>query len=129
MVGILDFFSPIITKVLDFIPDPAQKLAASEQMMAALHQWDADQTQINIAEASNPSIWVSGWRPFIGWMCGAAFAYKFVLQPFMVFIIVLSGVKFDVHSLPILDWGEMSTVLLGLLGLSGMKTFEKLKGV
>lgn len=127
--GIFDVVSPVITKVLNFIPDPAQKLQAQQELMQSLHQWDADQTAINAVEAQNANIFVSGWRPFIGWVCGFAFAYKFVLQPFLVFILIACGSNFDIKLLPVLDWGEMSTVLLGLLGLGGLRTFEKLKGV
>jgi hypothetical protein len=128
-LSIFDAVSPVVNKVLDFIPDPKQKLEAQQQLMAGLMAWDSQQTQINAVEAANSNIFVSGWRPFIGWVCGAAFAYKFVLQPFIIFIILATGSKFDPETLPVLDWTEMSSVLLGLLGLGGLRTFEKIKGV
>lgn len=128
-LSIFDAVTPVITKILDYIPDPQQKLAAQEQLMGALKDWDSQQTAIDIEEAKSSSLFVAGWRPFIGWTCGAAFAYKFVVQPFLVFIIMASGSHFDWHTLPVLDWAEMSSVVFGLLGLSGMKTFEKVKGV
>jgi hypothetical protein len=129
VIPLLDAITPIINKFLAFIPDPEQRLKAQMDLLTSLHQWDSDQAQINAAEAANANIFVSGWRPFIGWVCGAAFAYKFVLQPFLVFIIVALGIRFDVDSLPVLDWSEMSTVLLGLLGLGGLRSYEKVKGV
>lgn len=128
-LSIFDAVTPVITKILDFIPDPAQKLAAQQQLMLALQQWDAQQNEINAEEAKNENIFVSGWRPFIGWICGGAFAYKFVIQPFLIFLLLASHSAFDYHNLPNLDWAEMSSVLLGLLGLGGLRTFEKVKGV
>jgi hypothetical protein len=87
----------------------------------------AGQMEINKAEASSNSLFVAGWRPFVGWVCGAAMAYSFVLQPFLAFTV---GVfKWSLPPLPVLDAGSLMTVLLGMLGLGGMRTFEKLKGV
>lgn len=128
-LSVFDAVTPVITKILDFIPDPAQKLAAQQQLMTSLQAWDLQQVQIDTEEAKSSSIFVSGWRPFIGWICGAAMAYKFIIQPFLVFIIVACGINFDVDMLPKLDWTEMSTVLFGMLGLGGMRTYEKVQGV
>lgn len=126
---IFDAVAPIINKVLAFIPDPQQKLEAQQALMASLMAWDSQQTQIDAAEASNSNLFVSGARPFILWICGFAVAYKFVMQPFLVFIIVACQIKFDIRLLPSLDWSELSSLMFGMLGLSGMRTFEKMKGV
>lgn len=128
-LSVFDAVTPVINKILDFIPDPAQKLAAQQQLMASLQAWDMQQVQIDTAEANNPNLFVSGARPFIMWVCGVAFAYKFIIQPFLIFILIASGSKLDYHLLPVLDWSEMSSVLFGLLGLGGMRTMEKIKGV
>ncbi len=128
-LSIFDAVTPVINKVLDFIPDPQQKLQAQQALMQGLSQWDSQQAAINVEEAKSESVFVAGWRPFLGWTCGAAFAYKFVLQPFLVFIIVACHIQFDIKLLPALDWSEMSTVMLGMLGLGGMRTFEKIQGV
>lgn len=128
-LSIFDAVTPVISKVLAFIPDPQQKLEAQQALMQGLSAWDSQQAAINQAEASSNSIFVAGWRPFLGWTCGAAFAYKFVMQPFLVFIIVACSVKFDVKLLPALDWAEMSTVMFGMLGLTGARTFEKMQGI
>lgn len=128
-LSVFDAVTPVVNKILDFIPDPKQKLDAQMQIMSSLQAWDAQQIQVNAVEAANTNVFVSGWRPFIGWVCGLAFAYKFVIQPFLIFAFVASGSDFDVKALPILDWAEMSTVLLGLLGLGGLRSFEKIKGV
>lgn len=128
-LSVFDAVTPVVEKVLSYIPDPQQKLAAQQQLMTALQQWDSQQTAIDVEEAKNESIFVAGWRPFIGWVCGGSFAYKFVIQPFLIFILIASHSTFDYHLLPNIDWTELSTVLLGLLGLGGMRTFEKLKGI
>ncbi|MEQ1704938.1 MAG: 3TM-type holin [Rickettsiales bacterium] len=81
---------------------------------------------MNKEEATNQNIFVSGWRPFIGWVCGAAFAYHFVIQPILAFIIVNHGGKVE---LPAFDMQSLSTVLMGMLGLGGLRTLEKIKSM
>lgn len=114
-------------KVLDkFIPDPAAKQAAEAELRNSLQQWDKAQTDVNAVEAASRNLWVSGWRPFVGWTCGASFAWNFVLMPVTNFMLVAAG-----HTPVVLnfDMSTLMTVLLGLLGLGGMRTFEKIKGV
>jgi len=88
------------------------------------------QLEVNMKEAMHPSIFVAGWRPWIGWVCGMAFAYTYLLLPFMLFLVFTFGnaemVK-QVAALPELDIMTMMPVLLGMLGLSGMRTTEKIK--
>lgn len=84
------------------------------------------QLEVNKTEAAHDSIFVAGWRPFIGWVCGAAFAYTFVLQPFAVFLVVTA--KWSAPPLPSLDMMPMLTVLGGMLGLGAMRSYEKVKG-
>lgn len=129
IIPLFDAITPVINKVLNFIPDPQQKLEAQQSLLNTIHQWDADQTAINVEEAKSESIFVSGWRPFIGWVCGLAFAYKFIIQPFLIFGLVAYGSTFDYKQLPTLDWSELSMVLMGLLGLGGLRSIEKVKGV
>lgn len=129
---------PIIGNLLDkFFPDPAAAADAKLKLMAMaqngeLAQLDADlkmatgQIEVNKVEAANQSLFVSGWRPAIGWVCGAAFAFKFVLGPLAVVLMAMSGHQI---TLPTFDFTEMSTILLGMLGLGGLRTVEKIKGV
>ncbi|NTU76221.1 MAG: hypothetical protein HGA90_00140 [Alphaproteobacteria bacterium] len=84
------------------------------------------QIDVNKIEAGSEKMFVSGWRPWIGWVCGAAFAYHFVVQPFLAFVLAASG---HAITLPGFDMDALSTVLLGLLGLGGLRSFEKVKGV
>jgi hypothetical protein len=116
-------------KILDkFVPDPAQKDQAANELRSALLAWDQAQTDVNAAEAQNPNLFVAGWRPAVGWVCASAFAYKFILMPFLVFLAVGCGVDIPLNKLPVLDWTELSGVLLGILGLGGLRTYEKIKG-
>jgi hypothetical protein len=129
---------PLLGGLLDkLFPDPAAANAAKLQVMqmaqnGELAQLNADlqlatgQIDVNKSEASNSSLFVSGWRPFVGWICGAAFAFKFIGGPSAVFIAAYFGHPI---TLPIMDFTEMSTILLGMLGISGLRTIEKVKGV
>ena len=83
------------------------------------------QTKINEIEAASQDKFVSRWRPSIGWICGAAYAYHFILQPFMVFLLVISGDAGIVKDLPSIPVAELSVVLMGLLGLGAMRSYEK----
>lgn len=79
------------------------------------------QGEINKLEAQHRSIFVAGWRPFIGWVCGVALAYNFIIRDILIFI------NPEWSALPPLQMGELMTVLLGMLGLGGLRTYEKLK--
>jgi len=121
-----------VTGLLDkFIEDKDQKarLAHDIATMAEKHAHEAAmaQTDINKAEAQHRSIFVAGWRPFIGWTCGFALAYHFVVAPLILFGAGWAGA--EIPELPQFDMDSLMTVLLGMLGLGGMRTFEKAKGL
>ena len=128
---------PAISELLDkIIPNPeerekakielikSERAADIEQLRLALSA-DHMQAEINREEAKHPDIFVAGWRPFIGWVCGIAFSYHFVLQPILAFII--ANLNNGKVSLPNFDMNELSTVLMGILGLGGLRTLEKIK--
>jgi hypothetical protein len=79
------------------------------------------QAEINKMEAQHRTIFVAGWRPFIGWVCGVALAYNFVLRDMLVWYMGAETAP------PALQMEHLMTVLIGMLGLGGMRTFEKLK--
>jgi len=128
---------PLLANLLDRIfPDPkvaadakleVMKLAQSGELaqLNANVQLATGQADINKAEASNASLFVSGWRPFVGWICGAAFAFKFIGGPAAF---VLSQWAGHPITLPVFDFTEMSTILMGMLGLGALRTVEKVKG-
>jgi len=115
-------------KVLDRVfPDPTQQAAARLELLKLQQSGEltqiAGQMDINKAEAASSSVFVSGWRPAIGWICGVGFAVQFVIGPLAEWGSALYGhpVKF-----PQMDTGTMMPLLLGMLGLGGLRTAEKL---
>ena len=77
------------------------------------------QTKINEAEAGHRTLFVAGWRPFIGWVCGTALLYNFILRDLLIFA------NPNWSELPALQMQELFSILFGMLGLKGLRTFEK----
>ena len=121
-----------VTGLLDkFIEDKDQKaqLAHDISTMAQRHALELakGQLEINKAEAQSRNIFVAGWRPFIGWTCGLAMFWHFVGVPITLFFVGWFAV--EIPELPQFDMNSLMTVLLGMLGLGGLRTFEKTKGI
>jgi hypothetical protein len=121
-----------VTGLLDkFIEDKDQKAALAHEIatMSERHAQELalSQIEVNKAEAASGSIFKGGWRPAIGWVCASAFAYHFVLQPVIVFIVLTAGV--ELPPLPEFDMASLMTVMMGMLGLGGLRTYEKQKGI
>jgi len=128
---IKSMIGPIIGPLIDRIPDPNERARAKEQiegqMLAAMTSLVQGQLEINKAEAQHGSIFVAGWRPSIGWVSSAALGWNFIIQPIANWLAYLYGV--DLAGVPTLDTGELTTILLGMLGLGGLRTYEKRLGV
>jgi len=118
------------------MPDPAQKAAAQMEVLklrdsAEARELEAGvrlalaQADTNTAEAKSGNAFAAGWRPFIGWVCGAGFAVQFVIGPLGAWAATLAG-----HPIkpPVLDIEPLFTMLAGMLGLGTLRTFEKIKG-
>ena len=121
-----------VTGLLDkFIEDKDQKAALAHELatMADKHaqQLALAQIEVNKAEAASGSFFKGGWRPFVGWVCGVAFAYHFIIQPLVIFI--LTAIGMDIPDLPEFDMGTLLPVLGGILGIGGLRTYEKHKGL
>ena len=126
-MALTDSVVGIAGKVLDkFIQDKDLKAKLQHEMDMQLHNANLAQIDVNKAEAASGSIFKGGWRPFVGWVCGVAMLYHFLLQPIIVFTLSAAGITFD---LPEFDMGSLMTILMGLLGLGGLRTFEKNKGI
>ena len=125
--SILDFGKTLIER---FIPDPQARAAAAQKLLEMQQSGDlqiiANQIKLNEAEATNPRLFVSGWRPFVGWVCGTALAVQLVLGPIMVWVCKMSGHPIEML---VMDNSLLTTMLVGMLGLGGMRTVEKLNGV
>ncbi len=125
-------------KLIDRLwPDPAQRDAAKLELLkmqqdGELKAMMADvelakgQLEINKAEADNPNVFVSGWRPGAGWVCVAALFSQFIVRPFFEFGAHLAGYNV---TYPNLETGDLMTLLLGMLGLGAMRMQEKIRGV
>jgi hypothetical protein len=123
-MGLLDTLIGPVTSIIDKIvpdKDQAAKLAheiatmsekmANEQVLAQL--------EVNKAEAASGSLFKGGWRPAIGWICGLALFWSFILQPFLVFFLLVFGV--DLPPLPEVGTADLMPILLGMLGLRWAK--------
>ena len=116
-----------VARILDkFIVDKDLKEKLEHEIKLEIQKANIAQIDVNKAEAAHRTVFVAGWRPFIGWTCGLALAYHFILQPIIVFTMSVNGLDYD---LPEFDMGSLMTIVLGLLGLGGMRSFEKLKGL
>lgn len=103
-----------------------EKLGRAEAMARLAQQPQLAQAEINKLEAQHRSVFVAGWRPFIGWVCGSALAYQYIARDLLGWLLAI--VAPDTPSPPALALEAMMTVLLGLLGLGGLRTVEKLGG-
>lgn len=117
---------PLIQTVVErFVPDKdkAADLAHEVATLAENHAHEIakQQIEVNKQEAAHKSLFVAGWRPFIGWTCGVAMANNFIVMPYI-------AVLFSVD-VPVLELSEMMPVLMGLLGLGAFRSYEKVKGV
>lgn len=137
MEEILGLIMPGVTKIIDkLIPDANARAAAKESIQIELLKQDGAvkeaiaaavkaQVDVNLEEAKHPSIFVAGWRPAIGWICGGGLGYQFILQPFLVWIALMCGVSQP----PSLDIASLMTLVTGMLGLGTLRTYEKYQEV
>jgi hypothetical protein len=124
----LDLGGKIIERLF---PDANQAAAAKLKLLEMQQSGDlavmTGQLEINKVEAASSSVFVSGWRPFIGWVCGISLCYAAIIEPISRFI---ATVMFKyIGAFPVIDTTLTLQILLGLLGLAGMRSWEKEKGV
>ena len=130
--ALLPSILPAVTDVIGrFLPEDKEAKAKAEreieaQLTTHLAKIDLAQLDINKTEAAHRSIFVAGWRPFIGWSCGVALSWTYVVMPITQFILAQTGHLVD---LPAMNMNEMMPVLMGMLGLGGLRSFEKYKKV
>lgn len=118
-------------KVIDRVwADPVQASAARLELIKIQQSGElaqiVGQMDINKAEAASPHLFVAGWRPFIGWVCGSGFAVQFVIGPMGEWASALAGHQVN---FPQMDLGTMMPLLFGMLGLGAYRTAEKIQGV
>lgn len=112
-----------------FVPDPEKRREAEaeflKQAMGGELKQVIAQLEINAKEAVHPSIWVAGWRPFVGWVGGLGLLYATIGQPVITWVGLIQGWPAP----PTLDTDLLWVVLSGMLGIGGLRTFEKTRGV
>ena len=106
-----------------------ERTAAKLKLLELEKSGELAQIAVNAQEARHPSLFVAGWRPFIGWVCGLAFVWAFLLYPILTFAVVALGIPVQLHMIPALDLSSMMPVLMGMLGLGAMRSWEKRQGV
>jgi roadblock/LC7 domain-containing protein len=113
-----------------FVPDRDQQVKLEADLKLKFAEIEANQlaaqAEINKVEAASSSIFVSGWRPFIGWCCGASILYAYLLNPILTWAMAVAGAKTDLPKLPTED---LFSLTLAMLGLAGYRTYERVRGV
>lgn len=130
-ITLMGALSPVIGKLIDkiFPGDDEltkQKKAQLElEITKALVEAEGKQIEVNKVEAGHPSLFVAGWRPFVGWAAAIGFVFQFLLAPMINYVLITHNLP----ELPVLEIDQLYTMLMGMLGLGGLRTFEKIRGV
>jgi hypothetical protein len=131
VIPIVTALLPALGTLIDrLIPDRAAaekaKAEMEQQLVTAANQAALAQVEVNKVEAAHSSVFVAGWRPSIGWVCAAGLAWAFVLAPIASWALVVLGIKAE---LPAIHTDYLLELVLAMLGIGGLRTFEKLRGV
>jgi hypothetical protein len=131
MIPIVTALLPALGTLIDrLIPDRAAaeraKAEMEQQLVTAANQAALAQVEVNKVEAAHSSVFVAGWRPSIGWVCAAGLAWAFVVAPVASWALMVLGVKAE---LPAIQFDHLFELVLAMLGIGGLRTFEKLRGV
>ena len=122
--------SPISSLLDKVIPDADERNRLAHEIATLAerqsHEIAKAQIEVNEREASHQSLFVSGWRPAVGWICCIGLGCNYLFIPMANFVLVISDSSVTV---PALDLSEMMPVLLGMLGLGGLRSWEKTRGV
>lgn len=105
-----------------FVETPEEKKAAEQIMMKIQQEPDRWQTEINKIEAGHRTLFVAGWRPAVGWICVAALGWGWIIAPILLFL-------FPARPLPAIEVGEAISLIMAMLGMGALRTYEKQKGL
>ena len=131
MIPIVTALLPALGTLIDrLIPDRAAaekaKAEMEMQLVNAANEAALAQVEVNKIEAGHSSVFVAGWRPSIGWVCAAGLAWAFVVAPVASWALMVLGVKAE---LPAIQFDHLFELVLAMLGIGGLRTFEKMRGV
>jgi hypothetical protein len=131
MIPIVTALLPALGTLIDrLIPDRAAaekaKAEMELQLVQAANAAAMAQVEVNKIEAGHSSVFVAGWRPSIGWVCAAGLAWAFVVAPIASWSLMVLGIKAE---LPAIQFDHLFELVLAMLGIGGLRTFEKLRGV
>ena len=130
LAAFIPVIGPALERLLNLIPDPNERARAeaefNRQVLAAVVDEGRDNRETNKVEAAHQSVFVAGWRPAFGWVGVLAVAYQFLIRPFWVWA---SAVWWPGAPIPPALDGYLWELVFGMLGIGGLRTFEKVKGV
>lgn len=110
-----------------------ERAKAKQNLIELAYKGDLAQLEVNSKEAQHSSLFVAGWRPAVGWTCVIALVLSFIVFPLIqttvTYYTFFTGEHVPIEGLPDIDWATLGPVLLGMLGLGGLRSFEKSKGV
>ena len=111
--------------ILDkFVAEKDLKIKLSHELEKEIISLNKAQLEVNKVEAKHSNIFVSGWRPAIGWICGFSIGYHFILEPIIQYILIVNAIQFET---PEFDFSQLSTIVMAMLGMSTLRTYEKTK--
>lgn len=108
------------------IEDPTKRMELEGKLLKVEHLLTKAQTDVNAIEATHPSTFVAGWRPGCGWICVFGIGMEVILRPIVQWVMIVAGSELALPHIPI---SVLTTLLMGMLGLGGLRTYEGLKGV
>ncbi|MEE8128176.1 3TM-type holin [Candidatus Vondammii sp. HM_W22] len=131
MIGLAALLGPVINTLIDrLIPDKAEadkaKLEMENKLVETANQVNLAQIEVNKAEAAHRTIFVAGWRPALGWVCAAGFTWAFVGAPIAEWIMAIQGINAE---LPVINTDILLELVFGMLGLAGLRSWEKSRGL
>jgi len=132
-MSILNIFNPKVTAPIEAIGGIIDDLFTSDEEKISLDlarqrlnsRASEIQAEINKIEASHRSLFVAGWRPFLGWVCGASICYVYVAHPLLAWV---TSYYLPEASIPALQIDHLIELVIAMLGLGGLRTFEKVRG-
>lgn len=127
--GVGEMAEGVASAIDRFVETKEEKAAADLLFMKIQQEPDKWQVEVNKIEAAHRSIFVAGWRPFLGWVCGVGLGWHFIGLPFAAFVLAAMGKTVLVSALPVINAAELTTLIFGMLGLGAARTYEKKKGL